>query len=214
MSFISKSRTNPRQAGAIFILDEVMTSRLSGGGLAHMHGLKPDLKTFGKWLGGGLAFGAFGGRADVMAAFDPRLSTSVSHSGTFNNNTLVTHAGYVGLTQLYTPDHADTFTKVGEQFRDRLNEVAQGTKMCFTGVGTAMAVHITESGTRDILRADDIVDIQDLMDLFWYEMTEQGFWIARRGFMAMIWGTPQEELDRYVAAVGKFVEDHREFLSL
>lgn len=179
-----------------------------------MHGLKPDLKTFGKWLGGGLAFGAFGGRADLMAAFDPRLSTSVSHSGTFNNNTLVTHAGYVGLTQLYTSEQAERFTEVGEELRNRLNEVTQGTKICFTGIGTAMAVHITETGTREILRGSDIVDIQDLMDLFWYEMTEQNFWIARRGFMALIWGTPQEEFDRYVDAVKKFVTDHKELVTL
>lgn len=179
-----------------------------------MHGLKPDIKTFGKWLGGGLAFGAFGGRADIMAAFDPRLSTSVSHSGTFNNNTLVTHAGYVGLTQLYTPEQAESFTKVGEDLRNRLNEVTKGTKICFTGIGTAMAVHITQSGIREILRGDDIVEIQDLMDLFWYEMTEQSFWIARRGFMALVWETPQDEFDRFVDAVKKFVADHKELVAL
>ena len=212
--FLKGVQDAANQAGVIFILDEVMTSRLSAGGLAHLRGLKPDLKTFGKWLGGGLAFGAFGGRADIMAAFDPRLSTSVSHSGTFNNNTLVTHAGYVGLTQLYTAEEAEKFTKVGDNLRNRLNDVTKGTKVAFTGIGTALAVHITENGAREILRGSDVVHVQGLMDLFWYEMIEQSFWIARRGFMALVWGTPQEEFDRFVEAVKKFVTDHAELVAM
>ena len=66
-----------------------MTSRLAPGGLQSILSLKPDLTTFGKYLGGGLAFGAFGGSADVMSVYDPRKQDSLSHSGTFNNNTLI-----------------------------------------------------------------------------------------------------------------------------
>lgn len=191
-----------------------MTSRLSGGGLAHIHGLKPDLKTFGKWLGGGLAFGAFGGRADIMATFDPRLSSSVPHSGTFNNNTLVTHAGYTGMTQVYTSRNADLFTAQGDRFRGRLNEVTRGTKLCFTGMGTVMAVHTPEDGTREILRGGDIEESNDLRDLFWFAMVEEGFWFARRGLMSLIWGTPETELERFVGAVERFVIEHREHLAV
>ena len=192
-----------------------MTSRLTGGGLAQLYKLQPDIKTFGKWLGGGLAFGAFGGRADILvAAFDPRVSGSVSHSGTFNNNTLVTHAGYAGLTQVYTPQAADEFTRVGNDFRARLNETVKGTRMCFTGIGTALAVHIPKTAPREILRATDIEDSPELMDLFWYEMADQGFWIARRGFMALVLDTPQEELDRFVVAVGQFVAKYRQYLQI
>ena len=55
----------------LLIFDEVMTSRLSPGGLQRSLGITPDLTTLGKYLGGGLTFGAFGGRADLMALFDP-----------------------------------------------------------------------------------------------------------------------------------------------
>lgn len=198
----------------LFILDEVMTSRMSAGGLAHMHGLEPDLKTFGKWLGGGLAFGAFGGRADIMAAFDPRLGGSVSHSGTFNNNTLVTHVGHTGMTKLYTPQNADLFTALGDKFRDRLNDVTSGTKLCFTGIGTVMAVHTPLDGTREILRGGQVEECDDLRELFWFEMIEHGFWFARRGLMALIWDTPEAELERFVGAVKKFVSDHAEHVAL
>lgn len=189
-----------------------MTSRLAPGGLSELQGLQPDLKTFGKYLGGGLAFGGFGGRADIMATFDPRLQGSVSHSGTFNNNTLVTHAGYVGLDNVYTPEVARDFNQVGAKFMAKLNEVTKGTRMCFTGQGTLMACHFPKDGSRVLQRAGDVEEVAALKDLFWFEMLEEGFWIARRGFMALILGTPQSELDRFVAAVTAFVERHTGFL--
>ncbi len=88
------------QVDALLILDEVMTSRLATGGLQAALGIKPDLTTLGKYLGGGLGFGAFGGRADVMAMFDPREKGSLRHAGTFNNNTLTMAAGLAGITQV------------------------------------------------------------------------------------------------------------------
>ena len=58
-------------AGAVLIFDEVMTSRLALGGCQGLLSITPDMTTLGKYLAGGLSFGAFGGRADLMAAFDP-----------------------------------------------------------------------------------------------------------------------------------------------
>lgn len=190
------------------ILDEVMTSRFTAGGLAELRGLKPDLKTFGKYLGGGLAFGAFGGRADVMAAFDPRLPGALSHSGTFNNNTLVTHAGYAGLTKVYTPEVAGQFTKRGDELRDRLNEVTKGTRVCFTGMGTILGVHFPEDGTRDIERGGVVKENPGLRTLFWFDMLEEGFWVVQRGFIALVLETPESELERFVRCVEAFVSKH------
>ncbi|MDP0941859.1 aminotransferase class III-fold pyridoxal phosphate-dependent enzyme, partial [Klebsiella quasipneumoniae] len=70
----------------MFILDEIQTSRLSPGGLQAVLGLTPDLTLLGKYFGGGLSFGAFGGRAELMARFDPRQPGALGHAGTFNNN--------------------------------------------------------------------------------------------------------------------------------
>ncbi|KAK5987337.1 putative aminotransferase [Cladobotryum mycophilum] len=202
------------KAGVLVILDEVMTSRMSGNGISSIHGLKPDLKTFGKYLGGGLAFGAFGGRADIMATFDPRLSGSVAHSGTFNNNTLVTHAGHVGLTKIYTPETAQKFFEISSQLITKLNEVTTGTKMCFTGIGSVMTSHFTEAGVRNIENADDVEDIAALKDLFWFDMLDQGFWVTRRGLIAVILDTPQSELDRFVEAVQGFISKYKDIVLL
>jgi glutamate-1-semialdehyde 2,1-aminomutase len=65
--FLHAVQQAAKESSVLFILDEVMTSRLSPGGIAGKLDLEPDLKTFGKYLGAGLAIGAFGGRADVMA---------------------------------------------------------------------------------------------------------------------------------------------------
>lgn len=185
---------------------------MSAGGLGKLYGLEPDLKTFGKYLGGGLAFGAFGGRADVMESFDPRLAGHISHSGTFNNNTLVTHAGHAGLTKIFTPEVAREFYDRGEKLRQRLNEATAGTRIVFTGMGTLMTAHFPVSGTRDLQRSGEAEEIQGLKDLFWFEMLLEGFWIPRRGFVALVLVTPQEEVDRFVSTVQRFVSKHREFL--
>src|SRR5262249_34833439 len=70
-AFLAALRELTAASGALLIFDEVMTSRLSVGGAQAVLGITPDMTTLGKYLGGGLSFGAFGGRADVMAAFDP-----------------------------------------------------------------------------------------------------------------------------------------------
>lgn len=191
-----------------------MTSRISGGGLGALRGLKPDLKTFGKYLGGGLAFGAFGGRADVMAAFDPRLSGYISHSGTFNNNTLVTHAGHVGLTTVFTPEVARRFTEVGDSFREKLNEVTKGTRIYFTGIGTIATAHFLAKGPRHIECADGVEEVPELKTLFWFEMLEAGFWVTLRGFIALILETPPSELERFVQAVRSFILRHQNLVAL
>ena len=86
----------------MLIFDEVMTSRLAAGGLQQALGITADLTTLGKYLGGGLSFGAFGGRPDIMGQFDPRRPGALPHAGTFNNNILTMSAGVAGLRHVST----------------------------------------------------------------------------------------------------------------
>ncbi len=69
--FLATLRRLATEHGAVLIFDEVMTSRLAVGGAQSLLGVTPDMTTLGKYLAGGLSFGAFGGKADLMAAFDP-----------------------------------------------------------------------------------------------------------------------------------------------
>jgi len=191
-----------------------MTSRLSPSGLQGILGLSPDLTTMGKYLGGGLAFGAFGGRADIMAVYDPRSPNSLAHSGTFNNNTLAMHAGFVGLSEVWKPEVAIEFNKLGDNFRAALEKECKGTKMSVSGRGSLTAIHFSQNGETKIICQDSIKEDWGLKDLFFLEMMEEGFWLTRRGSMALILGTPKEELDKFVRVVGKFLEKHKELIAL
>ncbi len=83
--FLRSLRRDADRVRAVLIFDEIQTSRLSVGGRQALLGIQPDLTTIGKFFGGGLAFGCFGGRRDIMDIFDPRRPDAVPHSGTFNN---------------------------------------------------------------------------------------------------------------------------------
>ena len=88
-----------RRAGALLIVDEVMTGfRLSPGGACGLYGLRPDLVTFGKVIGGGLPVGAFGGRAEVMERIAP--AGPVYQAGTLSGNPMAMAAGKATLAQL------------------------------------------------------------------------------------------------------------------
>src|SRR5438128_4632286 len=105
-SFLAGLRALADETEALLIFDEVMTSRLAPGGLQEAHGILPDLTTLGKYVGGGMSFGAFGGRTAIMERFDPRRPDAFQHAGTFNNNVLTMNAGLVGLTEIYIPERA------------------------------------------------------------------------------------------------------------
>lgn len=100
LPFLQFLRSYASSHGALLIFDEVMTSRLSYRGLGHKLGIKPDLMTLGKWVGGGMSFGAFGGRRDVMELYDPTKSGGLAHAGTFNNNVISMAAGCAGCKVL------------------------------------------------------------------------------------------------------------------
>ncbi|KAF1837224.1 PLP-dependent transferase [Decorospora gaudefroyi] len=212
--FLHQVQASAKKVGAVFILDEVQTSRLAPGGLQELEGLKPDITTLGKFLGGGIAFGAFGGREDIMRVYDPRETSALGHSGTFNNNTLGMAAGYTGLAHAYTPEVCRDFNAMGDKLRHCLQDVSQGTKMTVTGLGTIMGIHFLQDGNKELRNYKDRREDTDLSTLFWFEMIEEGFWITQRGSVAVILGTPWEQLQRFVDCVGKFLERHRNIISV
>jgi glutamate-1-semialdehyde 2,1-aminomutase len=212
--FLQQVQESAKKVGAVFILDEVQTSRLAPGGLQELEDLKPDITTLGKFLGGGITFGAFGGRKEVMRVYDPRNLNALGHSGTFNNNTLSMVAGYTGLSKIYTPDVCREFNVLGDRLREALQKLSQGTKMTVSGLGSIMGIHFLQDGRKDLKNSSDRREDPDLRRLFWFEMMEEGFWITERGSLALILGTPWEELERFVGCVGEFIERHERFMKL
>jgi glutamate-1-semialdehyde 2,1-aminomutase len=211
--FLNMLREATTRVGALLILDEVMTSRLSPGGLQQVRGIKPDLTTFGKYIGGGMSFGAFGGRADIMDLFDPRRPDALPHAGTFNNNVLTMSAGLTGLTEVYTPDAARALNARGDALRERLNALCRShdAPVQFTGIGSMFAVHFTRDPV--LSPADAAKGDPKLKELFFFDMLTQGIWMARRGMFTLCLPIGDAECDKLAAAVEEFLASRRSLLT-
>jgi glutamate-1-semialdehyde 2,1-aminomutase len=210
--FLQMLRQETTRVGALLVLDEVMTSRLAPGGLQSVVGVKPDLTTLGKYIGGGMSFGAFGGRAEIMDLFDPRRVDALPHAGTFNNNVLTMTAGLTGLTGIYTPEAAVALNARGETLRGRLNELcaAADAPIQFTGIGSMLGVHTMRGPVTNpelAAKADP-----KLKELFFFDMLAHGFWLARRGMMTVSLPIGEAECDALVAAVEEFLSVRRSLL--
>lgn len=202
-AFLDMLRAETEAAGVLLIFDEVMTSRLGAGGRQAALGIRPDLTTLGKYIGGGMSFGAFGGRADLMANFDPGRPGSLPHAGTFNNNVLTMAAGIAGLKYRFTPEAALALNARGDALRTRLNGIfeAVGVPIRVAGVGSLMNIHpVGEVPNKpsDLAGAD-----QRIRDLIFFDLLEDGFYIARRGLMALSLAIGDEEAAALAAAVEK-----------
>jgi glutamate-1-semialdehyde 2,1-aminomutase len=204
--FLAELRALASETGAVLIFDEVMTSRLAAGGLQQLHGITPDMTTLGKYVGGGMSFGAFGGNAKLMEWFDPRRADGFQHAGTFNNNVLTMSAGYVGLTEIYTPERARALNDFGDGLRERLNAAVRrrGLAMQFTGLGSMIGVHMTATPIRSA--KDAAKGHAGLLDLFYFDLVARGIWFAKRGMMALSIALDQADGDRLVAAVEEFAD--------
>ena len=205
-AFLAALRERASRHGVILIFDEVMTSRLAPGGLQEALGITPDMTTLGKYIGGGMTIGAFGGRADIMDRFDVRNPDALFHSGTYNNNVLSMAAGAVGLTKVFTPEAAHELNARGDRLRERLNALAATSPvpMQVTGRGSMMNVHFH---TTPIRRPED-VDAADhtALNLFHLDMLARDKYLPRRGFMSLSLPLTDADVDSFAAAVEDFLE--------
>jgi glutamate-1-semialdehyde 2,1-aminomutase len=121
-SFVRLVRAETARRGVVLVLDEVITFRLAVGGLQALYGIDGDLVTFGKIVGGGFPVGAFGGRADLMDAFDPSRDEFVPHGGTFSANPVTMRAGLAALELLDKAEIA-RINALGDSLRARLADL-------------------------------------------------------------------------------------------
>lgn len=208
-AFLQALRDGADRTGAVLIFDEVMTSRMSAGGQQARLGITPDMTTLGKYIGGGMSFGAFGGRRDIMERYDPRRPDALPHAGTFNNNVLSMAAGHAGLSRLFTPEAASALFARGESLRAALNRVSRG-RMVWTGLGSMMCVHFSRSAPTAPRPADP--SETGLRELFFLDMLARGFYLARRGMLAMSLEVGGAETGRFTAAVAEFAAVHAPLL--
>ena len=192
--------------GVLLIFDEVMTSRLHPHGLQAALGIQPDLTTMGKYLGGGMPIGVFGGRAEIMAQFDPRGATTVGHAGTFNNNTMTMAAGLVGVTEIFTEVESQRLSERGDAFRDRLNTIcrAANAPLHFSGYGSVMNLHAQPAL---VTRPEQLAqDVPGLKDLIFFDLLDAGVFLAKRGLVALNLCLTDADLDQFAEAFQTILE--------
>lgn len=206
--FLAVLRSNSEKIGAMLIFDEVMTSRLAPGGMQERTGITPDMAAFGKYLGGGASFGAFGGRIDLMERLDPRRSDALVHSGTFNNNVITMVAGLTGLRDILTPEATIELNDSGDRLRERMQAAAdaKGVPAQIMGLGSMICVHFQ---SQPIKRpADTEASPPATRKLLQLELNLRGFYMSRRGFMSLSLPLTQQDYDDFVTAFEGFLDDY------
>jgi glutamate-1-semialdehyde 2,1-aminomutase len=152
-----------------------------------------------------MAFGAFGGRHDIMALFDPRRPDALGHAGTFNNNILTMAAGLVGMTQVFTPDRCRDLNQRGDALRDALNALfgGRGAPLRMSGLGSVMSLHaVGEPGVAAKMK-----------DLVFFDLIARGFYLARRGLIALSLPVTDADTNAFVAAMNDLLTARRGVLT-
>lgn len=198
--FMAMLRTETSAMGALLMVDEVMTSRLAPGGLHNALGVDVDLMTLGKYVGGGMSFGAIGGRHDIMERFDPRRADAWGHAGTFNNNVATMSGGLAALTEVLTEPALADLNARGDRLREKLNEAARNADvpMIATGRGSILTYHFSD---RPAGAPHELPQVPaGLRTIAHLGLIERGFYSSRRGFLSLSLPLTDADVDAFVAA--------------
>jgi glutamate-1-semialdehyde 2,1-aminomutase len=208
--YLQAVRDLANQHDALLIFDEIVSYRLSEGGLGALEGVEPDLVTLGKIIGGGLPVGAYGGKEDIMKSFLPDHRVMLSASGTFSGNPLTMTAGAVALAH-YPKSAIDRLNRLGDRLRQGLREAVEksGTPVVFTGSGSFTGYHFTRK--KQVENATDSMNpLAERMPL--YECVHmaalvKGYYLMKKGRFVL--ATPMNE-----ALVDQTVRDFAEIFAL
>ena len=201
MEFLQGMRKVTEELGIILIFDEVQSLRVAPGGAQELFGVTPDLTCLGKIIGGGTPVGAFGGRRDLMAQFDPTGDGArVGHAGTFNANPLTMVAGEV-VMQTLTPAIYRRLADLGESLRQKLRHAfaALGVPAQVTGVASLFGIHFTAQPVTDyraVLAGD-----QELKKAVFVGLLNEGVLLQTTCAGALATMTTEAEIDVLVDAV-------------
>jgi glutamate-1-semialdehyde 2,1-aminomutase len=207
--FLSALRSVTDAHGSLLVMDEVMTSRLAVGGAQQVYDVHADLTVLGKYFGGGLSFGAFGGSRKVMAAYDPAQG-GLTHGGTFNNNAFTMAVG-AAVTGLLDADTLARLNERGDRLRGGLAEALSPVGFCVTGAGSMMTIHPTPGPVR---RWSDVAGVDPRWRrLLFHDLLARGYYIAERGYLALSLAVTDQHLDGFVRAVRAFAEERADLVA-
>lgn len=170
-----------KEHGILLAFDEVISFRLSYSGGQGLFGIKPDITSLGKIIGGGFPVGAIAGRRDVMSVFEPQKGQPprLPHGGTFNGNPVTMIAGKAAMSAM-TEEKFGQLNKTTQSLRDRVSKMfselnVQGQ---VTGSGSLFALRFHKRPMHhfaDISSTDEEIQF---MDRFRQYLISNGIWMG------------------------------------
>jgi glutamate-1-semialdehyde 2,1-aminomutase len=205
--FLQYLRDVTAQNGSALIFDEVITGfRLSLGGAQERFGIRPDLTTVGKIVGGGFPAAAFGGRADIMSLLAP--DGPVYQAGTLSGNPVAMSAGIATLNLLSADGFYAELNDKSDTFIEQLKSCLEGKHISVNRLGAMFTLFFSPAAGK-VESFDDVkkCDPQRFARFFRY-MLAHGFYISPSQFEANFISAAHspKELDRFVATAGRFAE--------
>jgi glutamate-1-semialdehyde 2,1-aminomutase len=198
--FLQDLRQVTEEAGVVLILDEVMTGfRVAPGGAQQLYGVKPDLTTLGKIIGGGMPTGAFGGRREIMQMLSP--AGPVYQAGTLSGNPVAVAAGLATLNELSA--------KTYKLLEERASQLEAGIKANlqklslnyqYQRVGSMACLYFTDRPVRNFdeaLRCDT-----KAFGRYFHAMLAEGVYLPPSQFEAFFISIAhtEEDIDKIIAA--------------
>ncbi|MEY7999670.1 glutamate-1-semialdehyde 2,1-aminomutase [Clostridium sp. Mt-5] len=193
--------------GSLLIFDEVMSGfRVAYKGAQSIYGIKPDITTFAKIIGGGLPCGAYGGRKDIMEKLSPL--GPVYQAGTMSGNPVVMAAGLATLKKLHThPEYYVHLEKLGKKLEDGVKDIAKKKKLpvVINRCGAMFALFFTENSEvrnyKDAKKCDT-----GIFAKYFEHMISKGIYIAPSQFEAVFLNVKhtEQDIDRFLEAFSTF----------
>lgn len=206
--FLEGLRTLCDENGILLIFDEVMTGfRLAKGGAQEVYGVKPDLTTLGKIIGGGMPVGAYGGRKDIMDYVSPQ--GPVYQAGTLSGNPVAMAAGFAQLTLLNeNPEFYQQLEKTTKQIVDGYAKAIKKRKLNYTlnRIGSMFSLFFTDKHVTNFETAKT-TDTEQFGKYFKY-MLNQGVYLAPSQFESLFISTVigKEEVNKIVSSFEAFLD--------
>ncbi len=187
--------------GAVLIFDEVMTGfRVHPGGAQALYGIRPDLTTLGKIVGGGMPLGAFGGRRDIMRSIVPL--GPVYQAGTLSGNPVAVAAGLATLAEAQSHELHEALATATQRLVDGLTSAATAASVPFSAqaVGGMFGAYFRSTVPKtfaEVMESDG-----EAFNRFFHEMLHRGVYLAPSAFEAGFVSTAHTnaDIDATVAA--------------
>lgn len=207
--FIEGLRNICDREGIVFIFDEVMTGfRLAPGGAQEVLGVRADLVTYGKVIGGGMPVGAFGGKKEIMEKIAPL--GNVYQAGTLSGNPIAMIAGYTTLSELQS--HPSIYTELAaktEYLHKGLDRIFQpsGIPYVINRMGSMISVHFSDHPVKDFAGAASADNTR--FNQFFHAMLRRGIYLPPSAFES--WFLNQalsyQDLDATIEAAGESLQE-------